>query len=107
MTNFLTGPERMLFSGIIVAGTVQLLKLWVPFVNGWGGVFANAIISAVALFVVFRFELTWTTLAIYLLIGLSAAGIHGTATKLSDYPDPQENPTPSGTPAQNYRVQVK
>lgn len=107
MTNFLTEPERVLFAAIIVAGIVQLLKLFVPFINGWGGVFANAVITAVALFTVFRFELTWTMLAIYLLIGLAAAGIHGTATKISDYPSPHENPTPSGTPAQNYRTHVK
>lgn len=102
MTNFLTDPERTLFAGIIVAGAVQLLKLWVPFVNGWGAVFANAVITAVALFTIFRFELTWSTLAVYFAIGLIAAGIHGTVTKISDHPSPHENPTPSGTPAQNY-----
>jgi uncharacterized membrane protein HdeD (DUF308 family) len=97
-----TGPERMLFSGIIVAGAVQLLKMWIPFVNGWGAAFANAVITAVALFVVFRFDLTWNTLALYFAIGLIASGIHGAVTKISDYPSPRENPTPSGTPAQNY-----
>jgi uncharacterized membrane protein HdeD (DUF308 family) len=100
--DFLTEPERMLFAGVIIAGAVQLLKLFVPFLNGWGGVFANAVITAVALFVVFRFELTWGMLALYFAVGLIAAGIHGTATKISDYPSPRENPTPSGTPAQNF-----
>lgn len=102
MTNFLTDPERTLFAGIIVAGAVQFLKMWVPFINGWGGVFANAVITAVALFAVFRFDLTWNTLAVYFAIGLIAAGIHGTVTKISDHPNPHENPTPSGTPAQNF-----
>jgi uncharacterized membrane protein HdeD (DUF308 family) len=100
--DFLTGPERMLFSGIIVAGLIQLLKLWIPFINGWAAVFANAVITAVALFVVFRFDLTWNTLAVYLAIGFIAAGIHGTVTKINDYPRPHDNPTPSGTPAQNF-----
>jgi uncharacterized membrane protein HdeD (DUF308 family) len=102
-----TDPERILFLAIIIAGFLQLAKLFVPLLNGWGGVLANATMTAVGLFVVFRFELTWTTLATYLLIGLAAAGIHGTATKVSDYPSPHENPTPSGTPAQNYRVHVE
>lgn len=97
-----TDPERMLFVAIIVCGALQLLKLFVPLVNGYGALGMNALLTAVGLFVVFRFELTWTMLAVYVLIGLAAAGIHGTMTKLTDHPSPHENPTPSGTPAQNY-----
>ena len=97
-----TGPERMFLCGLIVAGFVQAAKMCVPYLNGWGAMLANAIISAVLLFVVFPVDLTWNTLAIYLTIGFIAAGIHGTATKVSDYPSPRENPTPSGTPAQNF-----
>jgi len=97
-----TDPERMLFLAVIVAGVLQGLKLFVPLLNGFGALALNAVLTAVGLFVVFRFELTWTMLAVYLLIGLAAAGIHGTATKISDHPSPHENPTPSGTPAQNY-----
>src|SRR5437879_3531946 len=102
-----TDPERILFLAVIVAGFLQLAKLFVPLLNGWGGVLANATMTAVGLFIVFRFELSWAMLATYLLIGLAAAGIHGTATKVSDHPSPLENPTPSGTPAQNYRVHVE
>ena len=101
-SDFLTQPERMLFCAVIIAAILQLAKLFVPYLNGWGAVLSNATLTAVALFVVFRFELTWATLALYLAIGLIAAGIHGTVTKLGEYPRPNENPTPSGTPRQNY-----
>jgi uncharacterized membrane protein HdeD (DUF308 family) len=97
-----TAPEKILCTAVIVAGVVQLAKFFLPLLNGWGAIASNAVVSAVALFVVFRFELTWTMLAMYILIGLAAAGIHGTTTKISDYPNPHENPTPSGTPAQNF-----
>ena len=102
MENFLTNPERMLFCAVIIAAILQLAKMFVPYLNGWGAVLGNAVLTAVALFVVFRFELTWATLALYFAIGLIAAGIHGTATKLGEFPKPNENPTPSGTPRQNY-----
>jgi hypothetical protein len=97
-----TEPERILFAALIIAAVLQWLKLFVPLLNGWAAGLANAVMTALALFVIFRFELTWNTLAIYFVIGLAAAGIHGTTTKLADYPDPHHNPTPSGTPAQNY-----
>jgi hypothetical protein len=97
-----TDPERALFLAVIIAAVLQSLKLFVPFLNGVGALAANAALTAVGLFVFFRFDLTWNVLAIYLLIGLGAAGIHGTFTKISDYPTPHANPTPSGTPAQNY-----
>jgi len=102
-----TDPERILLLAVVIAGFLQWLKLFVPLINGWGGVLANAVLSAVALFVFLRFELTWTMLATYFLIGMAAAGIHGTVTKISDHPSLHENPTPSGTPAQNYRAHVE
>jgi hypothetical protein len=102
MGTMLITPVRLLFASIIVAGAVQFLKMFVPLLNGWNALFTNAVLTAVALFVCFRFELTWGMLATYLLIGLAAAGLHGSVTKVSDYPDPHNNPTPSGTPAQNY-----
>ena len=95
-------PARILFLAVIVCGFVQTVKIFVPHVNGWGALLMNAAMTAVALYVLFRFSLTWTTLATYLCIGLAAAGLHGTATKISDHPHPRDNPTPSGTPAQNY-----
>lgn len=101
-SDFLTEPERMLFCAIIISTALQLAKLFVPRLNGWGAVLSNASLTAVALFVVFRFELTWATLALYFAVGLMAAGIHGTVTKLGEYPRTDENPTPSGTPRQNY-----
>ncbi len=98
----LTEPERMLFCAVIVTTALQLAKLFIPYLNGWGAVLSNATLTAVALFVVFRHDLTWATLALYLAIGLMAAGIHGTVTKLGEHPRPDENPTPSGTPRQNF-----
>ena len=102
-----TDPERILFLAVIIAAVLQAAKLFFPLINGWGAVAANATLTAVALFVVFKVDLTWNVLAVYLLIGFVAAGIHGTVTKISDHPSPRENPTPSGTPAQNFQHQVK
>ena len=95
-------PPRLLFLAVIAAGLLQFMKLWMPYLNGWVAVVTNALLIAVGFFVLFRVELTWWTLAAYVLCGLAAAGIHGTATKLQDSPGYRENPTPSGTPAQNY-----
>jgi hypothetical protein len=97
-----TEPERILLAAIIVAGALQWVKMFVPLLNGWAAGLANALLSLVALGVVFRPPLTWNAGATAVLIGLAAAGVHGTVTKLSDYPSPHQNPTPSGTPAQNY-----
>jgi hypothetical protein len=102
----MTDPERLVWLALIVAGSLQLAKMFIPLLNGWVGVVANAVLTAVALFTVFRFELTWTMVASYMLVGLAAAGIHGTVTKVSDYPSPHHNPTPSGTPAQNHSVHI-
>jgi hypothetical protein len=79
--DFLTEPERMLFCAIIITTALQFAKLFMPRIQGWAAILSNAALAAVALFVVFRFELTWTALAIYLCIGLIAAGIHGTVTR--------------------------
>jgi hypothetical protein len=99
-----TDSERILLAAIIVVGALQWVKLFVPLLNGWAAGLGNALLSLVALVIFFRFDLTWNAAAIFALIGLAAAGIHGSVTKLSDYPDPHHNPTPSGTPAQNYSV---
>ena len=95
-------PVRILFLAIIVAAVVQWIKLWLPLVNGWAALAMNALMTTLAFYACFRFTLTWTLLAAYLLIGLAAAGVHGTATKISDHPSQRDNPTPSGTPRQNY-----
>jgi uncharacterized membrane protein HdeD (DUF308 family) len=95
-------PVRLLFLAVILAGAIQFLKQVVPFLNGWAALLLNAMLTAVGLYVLFRFSLTWTALAAYFLVGLAAAGIHGTLTKISDHPHPRSNPTPSGTVAQNY-----
>ena len=102
-----TDPERILLVALLVTAFVQVVKMCIPLLNGWAAVAFNAVFSAIAIFVIFRFELTWNLLSVYLLTALAAAGIHGTATKISDYPNPHENPTPSGTPAQNYRVHIE
>ena len=98
-----TDPEKALMVAVLVVTALQFAKFFVPLLNGWGAFAANGILSAVGLFVFFRAALTWHLLAIYALIGLAAAGIHGTATKLGEHPSPHDNPTPSGTPAQNYK----
>jgi hypothetical protein len=99
--------ERMLLLALVIAGFVQAAKLCIPLLNGWGAVAANATLAVAGVLIVFGHGVTWGTLATVLLVSLAAAGIHGTATKVSDYPSPHENPTPSGTPAQNYKAHMQ
>ena len=95
-------PPRLLYSAVIISGALQLVKLFIPYLNGWVALYSNAILTALAFVLVFQLEPSWWTVSAYLVCGLAAAGIHGTATKLQDHPSYRENPTPSGTPAQNY-----
>lgn len=93
----------MLLEAVIIAGILQLVKFFVPLVNGWLAVLWNLLLAVLATALVFGLGVTWDALAVCVLTALAAAGIHGTATKLSDYPHPHHNPTPSGTPAQNWK----
>lgn len=94
-------PVRLLFLAIIVTAAIQLLKLFIPLLNGWMAVGLNLFVSLVAA-VFANVRSIGEFITATLLISLAAAGVHGTATKLSDFPHPRDNPTPSGTPAQNY-----
>jgi uncharacterized membrane protein HdeD (DUF308 family) len=94
----MTTPERILCAAVVIAGVLQLIKMWVPLVNGWAALAANLLVTAALFYAVFRIDPTLTTLTLYLVTALAAAGVHGTMTKLSDHPDPRRNPTPSGLP---------
>lgn len=94
-------PFRLLLLGVVVTGAIQVLKMCVPLLNGWMAFALNLFVSAVAVVFV-NVRSFGEYLTAILLVSLTAAGIHGTATKLSDFPNPRDNPTPSGTPAQNY-----
>jgi hypothetical protein len=102
-----TDSERILLLALVVCGFVQVGKACIPLLNGWMAVLVTVALSALGVLIVFGFDMKWNTLAVIALIFLAAAGVHGTATKVSDYPSPLENPTPSGTPAQNYKVHVE
>jgi hypothetical protein len=87
-------PTRLLFIAIIIAAVVQLLKHYTPRINGWVAVIVNVAVSLCAISELRGSEAV--SIPAMLLVALAAAGIHGTATKLSDHPGAKENPTPSG-----------
>lgn len=95
-------PLRLLLLAVIVAALVQLAKLFIPLINGFMALALNLFVSTVAVVFGRAFTNLYGFATATLLVALAAAGIHGTATKLADFPNPRENPTPSGTPAQNY-----
>lgn len=93
---------RLLLLSLIVTAVIQVLKMCIPYLNGWIAVALNAFVSTLAVVFVIGYNGPGELAQTILLVALASAGIHGTATKLSDFPNPRENPTPSGTPAQNY-----
>jgi hypothetical protein len=101
----MTTPERIILAALIITATIQLFKFCVPLLNGWGALLANGLMTAVTLYVFFPVPGSLReAAAIFGAVALAAAGIHGTMTKMYEYPSPRENPTPSGTPRQNHAV---
>lgn len=89
-----TFPVRMLFVAVIVTATLQTLKLFIPRLNGWVAVATNLVLTIYGVYYLLGHEVT--TIAVILMVALTAAGMHGTSTKLSDHLGTKDNPTPSG-----------
>jgi hypothetical protein len=93
---------RLFVLAIVVTFFVQLAKYFIPLLNGWGAFAFTVMLAAGFYYLCVGFEMSWRWWGMFLLVLFAAAGIHGTATKLSDHPHARDNPTPSGTPRQNY-----